>query len=43
VSETVARYRIGFRSEDGRVIAHVDKRQQGPIAALRQGSGQANW
>jgi len=33
VSETVARYRIGFRGEDGRVIAHVDKRQQGPIAA----------
>ena len=33
VTETVARYRIGFRGEDGRVIAHVDKRQQGPIAA----------
>lgn len=33
VSDTVARYRIGFRAEDGRVIAHVDKRQQGPIAA----------
>jgi hypothetical protein len=33
VSDTVARYRIGFRSEDGRVIAHVDRRQQGPIAA----------
>ena len=33
VTETVARYRIGFRSEDGRVIAHVDKRQQGPLAA----------
>ena len=28
VTETVARYRIGFRGEDGRVIAHVDKRQQ---------------
>jgi hypothetical protein len=27
VTGTVARYRIGFRSEDGRVIAHVDKRQ----------------
>jgi hypothetical protein len=27
VSDTVARYRIGFRGEDGRVIAHVDKRQ----------------
>ena len=33
VTETVARYRIGFRGEDGRVIAHVDKRQQAPIAA----------
>ena len=33
VTETVARYRIGFRGEDGRVIAHVDKRQQGPMAA----------
>ena len=39
VSGTVARYRIGFRSEDGRVIAHVDKRQQTPIAALRQPNG----
>jgi hypothetical protein len=26
VTDTVARYRIGFRGEDGRVIAHVDKR-----------------
>ena len=43
VTETVARYRIGFRGEDGRVIAHVDKRQQAPVAALRPGSGQANW
>jgi hypothetical protein len=25
VTETVARYRIGFRGEDGRVIAHIDK------------------
>jgi hypothetical protein len=33
VTDTVARYRIGFRTEDGRVLAHVDKRQQGPIAA----------
>jgi hypothetical protein len=33
VTETVARYRIGFRGEDGRVIAHVDKRQQAPVAA----------
>jgi hypothetical protein len=43
VTGEVARYRIGFRGEDGRVIAHVDKRQQGPVAALRPGSGQANW
>jgi hypothetical protein len=33
VTEGVARYRIGFRGEDGRVIAHVDKRQSGPMAA----------
>lgn len=33
VTGAVARYRIGFRGEDGRVIAHVDKRQQGPVAA----------
>ena len=33
VTAAVARYRIGFRGEDGRVIAHVDKRQQGPVAA----------
>jgi hypothetical protein len=33
VSGQVARYRIGFRGDDGRVIAHVDKRQQGPVAA----------
>jgi hypothetical protein len=40
VTETVARYRIGFRSEDGRVIAHIDRRQQQtPMAALRQPNG----
>jgi hypothetical protein len=33
VAGQVARYRIGFRDSDGRVIAHVDKRQQGPVAA----------
>jgi hypothetical protein len=33
VTDTVARYRIGFRGDDGHVIAHIDKRQQGPIAA----------
>ncbi len=31
VTGTVARYRIGFRSEDGRVISHVDKRQQASL------------
>jgi hypothetical protein len=39
VTGAVARYRIGFRTEDGRVIAHVDKRQQAPMAALRQPNG----
>ena len=47
VTDTVARYRIGFRDEAGRVIAHVDKRRQASIAALRPfdgpGSGQVNW
>jgi hypothetical protein len=33
VTDTVARYRIGFRGEDGRVIAHIDKRQQASVAA----------
>jgi hypothetical protein len=32
VTDAVARYRIGFRGEDGRVIAHVDKRQQAPAS-----------
>lgn len=27
VTDAVARYRIGFRGEDGHVIAHIDKRQ----------------
>jgi hypothetical protein len=35
VTETVARYRIGFRDQDGRVIAHIDRRQQSPVAANR--------
>jgi hypothetical protein len=35
VSDTVARYRIGFRGEDGRVIGHVDRRQLGPVAAVQ--------
>jgi hypothetical protein len=32
VTDAVARYRIGFRGEDGQVIAHIDKRQQAPAA-----------
>jgi hypothetical protein len=39
----VARYRIGFRSEDGRVISHVDRRRSGPMAALRTDAGAVNW
>jgi len=35
VADTVARYRIGFRDEAGRVIAHVDRREPGPIASNR--------
>jgi hypothetical protein len=31
VTGTVARYRIGFRAEDGHVISHVDKRQQASV------------
>lgn len=33
VTDTVARYRIGFRDEAGRVIAHVDRRRQASVAA----------
>jgi hypothetical protein len=32
VTGTVARYRVGFRTEDGRVIAHVDKRTPEALA-----------
>ena len=28
VTGTVARYRIGFRTEDGRIVSHVDRRHQ---------------
>jgi hypothetical protein len=28
----VARYRVGFRTEDGRVIAHVDRRTPEALA-----------
>ncbi len=33
VTGAVARYRIGFRAEDGSVIAHIDKRHPAPTAA----------
>jgi hypothetical protein len=33
VTGQVARYRIGFRTEDGRVIAHVDKRTPDALAS----------
>lgn len=32
VTGSVARYRVGFRGEDGRVIAHVDRRASGTMA-----------
>ena len=32
VKRAVARYRIGFRGDDGRVIAHVDRRAAGTLA-----------
>jgi len=35
VTGVVSRYRIGFRAEDGRVIAHVDKRVPDALAGLR--------
>ena len=31
VTGPVARYRIGFRTEDGRIISHVDRRQQASL------------
>ena len=32
VAGAVARYRVGFRGDDGRVIAHVDRRATGTLA-----------
>ena len=32
VTGTVARYRVGFRGDDGRVIAHLDRRSGGTLA-----------
>lgn len=36
VTDSVARYRVGFRDDAGRVIAHIDHRQSGPVASNRQ-------
>ena len=36
VKGDVARYRIGFRAEDGRVIAHVDRRAGGAVARVSE-------
>ena len=36
VTTAVARYRIGFRGEDGRVIAHVDRRAAGTLASTAE-------
>jgi hypothetical protein len=37
VSGAVARYRVGFRSEDGRIIGHVDRRAGTSMARLGGG------
>lgn len=36
VKGAVARYRVGFRSADGRVVAHVDRRSGGAIARVNE-------
>jgi hypothetical protein len=36
VTGAVARYRVGFRSADGRVVAHVDRRSGGAIARMNE-------
>jgi hypothetical protein len=36
VSGEVSRYRIGFRTEDGQVIAHVDKRTPETFASKQE-------
>jgi hypothetical protein len=38
VTGTVARYRVGFRGQDGRVLAHVDRRGTGALAKQEAGS-----
>ena len=36
VTTPVARYRVGFRSEDGRVIGHIDRRTAATMASGRE-------
>ena len=36
VTSTVARYRVGFRSEDGHVIGHIDRRSASTMASGRE-------
>jgi hypothetical protein len=36
VNAAVARYRVGFRGEDGRIIGHVDRRGTGTIAGITE-------
>jgi hypothetical protein len=38
VTSPVARYRVGFRSEDGRVIGHIDRRSAATMAVGRDSS-----
>jgi hypothetical protein len=38
VTGAVARYRVGFRGEDGHVIAHIDKRVQAAVADATRNS-----
>jgi hypothetical protein len=37
VKGTVARYRVGFRNEEGHVIGHVDRRSTGTLARSEEG------
>ena len=43
VTTTVARYRVGFRSANGSVIAHTDRRADGTSAQNVQSSGNTPW
>jgi hypothetical protein len=39
VDGSVSRYRIGFRTPDGTVVSHVDRRTDGSARAVNQGGG----